>query len=789
MADIGSLWVKLGLKDAQYNKGLDKASKKTKGFGKMIGGLGPLIGTAFTVGAVVSFGKAIVTLTSEFGSMMSRVNALTSATKDQSDALRIQAQILGQETQFTATQAAEAMTFLAQAGLEVDQIYKAMPSTLELAAAGQITLAEAADISTNIMSAYGLVAEDLGRVNDIIANTSTKANTNVREFAEAFKFVGPIAKKTGQTIEDVSASIGLLANSGIKGTMAGTALRTMMSKLIDPTGDAAEILKKFNITTVTASGKLRRMNDILADMKKAGLSTADMFKIFDLRAAGAASILVDASDTFEGFVNVVGRSGTAARIASEQMDNLKGDALRITSAWQGLLLSLGQSSEGFLRGVTQIATGVLNWLTPQEKLSEALIETRIQMNAEIDALKSGNITGEARAGLIDKINRQYRDYLPNLIDEETSLEEINILQAKANELLFDKIKLRAQEEVLTEELEKVAKVQKTLLEAQIRLEKMRNTEISKYATSLAGMQSPAEAHAFATGIQAGKVGKLVEKLKDAQKAFNELKAATAFTEDVVIPGVDTGGGDDTGGGRSDGGSAGDMIKFFVKDSAEELDKEWNSLLQNFEIFPQSWLGDQAEKLGDTFAPILDNLALETTSWADIMKEKQAEVNTGWVSMAEIIGRVANGIANAKGNWAAMSATVLSGIGQMIPQIKGIVAATKALFVAKQAEAVAGAAASSQSVPFPFNIAALATSVGAVLASIAPFVGSFATGIDNVPFDGLAMIHKGEAVIPASENRRGGGGRGGRGGQLSVVVGARELRFILDEEERITGNSF
>ncbi len=238
MAQAGSLWVRLGLKSKEFNQGLNKAQARTKAFSSQVTKLGAAIGVGFGVIALVSFTKKLISVQAEFSSMMSRVQALTGATDQMSEALSKQAQILGRETQFSAVEASAAMTFLAQAGLDVNQIMKAMPNALELAATGQISLAEAADISTNIMSAYGLQAEDLGRVNDIIANTSTSANTNVREFAEAFKMVGPIAKSAEQGIEEVSASIGLLANAGIKGTMAGTALRTMMSKLIAPIGGA-----------------------------------------------------------------------------------------------------------------------------------------------------------------------------------------------------------------------------------------------------------------------------------------------------------------------------------------------------------------------------------------------------------------------------------------------------------------------------------------------------------------------------------------------------------------------
>ena len=232
---------KLRAKLAQTRKGMGGLNNTAKQ-------LGSSLAMAFAGGVVISgitnLGRKVFDLQKEFSFMMSRVQALTGASDTLSKALNKQAQILGKKTQFTAVQAAEAMTFLAQAGLDANKIYSAMPSTLELAAAGQISLAEAADISTNVMSAYNLQARDLGRVNDIIANTTTNANTNVLEFAEAFKMVGPIAKAAKIPMEEISAAIGILGNAGIKGTMAGTQLRAMIAKLVNPTGKAAKVLKE-----------------------------------------------------------------------------------------------------------------------------------------------------------------------------------------------------------------------------------------------------------------------------------------------------------------------------------------------------------------------------------------------------------------------------------------------------------------------------------------------------------------------------------------------------------------
>lgn len=706
MADIGSLWVRLGLKDAQYNKGLDKASKKTKGFAKVIKGLGPLIGGALAVGTVVRFGKEIFNLTAEFGSMMSRVQALTGANEDMTQTLRDQAKVLGKQTQFTATQAAEAMTFLAQAGLEVNQIYAAMPDALNLAAAGQISLAEAADISTNVMSAYGLAAEDLGRVNDIIINTTTNANTNVREFAEAFKMVGPIAKGAGQGIADVSAMIGLLGNAGIKGTMAGTALRTMMSKLIAPTGDAAKILERFAITTVTAEGKLRPMNDILIEMNKAGMNVADMFTVFDLRAAGAGSVLKDTSLTFEDFLVNVEKTGTAARIAAKQMDNLKGDSLELKSAWQGMMLEIGENSEGIFRGTIQFLTDMTNAL------------------------------GQMFGGENAKINKRIEDMAKSfgLLSEEEGVIEIEKMGKKVSSL---------------------------------------NNEIESLNSSMEALKK-----------KKGGLNEFIQAKQKVEDLGKELRIVEGILRKVspkkVVPKpTGGGGGDDGGGGRDETGI--DLLS----EQLQQIEKEAAALDLVIDEITQPWeFGEVAASIADGYFPIVNE-----------MVEKNDEVKRSFVSL-QAASKVSfdSMIQNAKA-WSEgiAESTARSGAGlrEFGNEVRRAVKESIALYLSQAVAAMVTGALRDTALasgPFGFLIAPLAAAGAAAAANSAfdALIPSFATGIDNVPHDMLANIHEGEKIIPKSENRR---GAGGRGGQLSVVVNGRDLKFILDEEERITGNSF
>lgn len=335
--------------------------KVFQGIKTQIMAIGPLLGAAFAIQQVASFASSILTLGSDFTSVMSRVQALTRATEEEFLVLEERAKELGATTQFSASQAAEAMVFLAQAGFNTKQIFDALPATLQLAAAGQLDLATAADIASNVLSGYGLQAEELGRVNDIIIATTSKANTNVMQFSEAFKTAAPIAKSAGIEIEEAASAIGTLANAGIQGSLGGTALRGVIAGLISPSNEAKKELDKLGVSATNADGSFRDLSGIFQDLQDAGVTTAQLFTIFGREAASAAAVFTQAGDGLGEFADVLGGSfGIAASIATEQMNNLKGDSLELESAIEGQMLTVFEALEGVLRFVTQAVTFLIN---------------------------------------------------------------------------------------------------------------------------------------------------------------------------------------------------------------------------------------------------------------------------------------------------------------------------------------------------------------------------------------------------------------------------------------------
>ena len=275
-----------------------------------------LKGAFITLGAGLVF-KNIIKIGMDFDRSMNIVQVVSHATAQEFKELTAIAKKMGEQTEFTASQAADALKFLSMAGLTATQSIKALPQMLDLATAGQIDLARAADISTNIMTMMGLRVEELTRVNDAFVAVQATANTNIEELAQAFIFAGPKAKAFGVDVEQLTSLIGLLANAGIKGTLGGTTLRQSMMRLLDPTKDATEILKKYGINIVDSTGKLRPYLDILKDLADANLDVIQVTKLFGARAGNIQVILDQGSVAIQKYIDKIKSMGGEAATAAE----------------------------------------------------------------------------------------------------------------------------------------------------------------------------------------------------------------------------------------------------------------------------------------------------------------------------------------------------------------------------------------------------------------------------------------------------------------------------------------
>jgi TP901 family phage tail tape measure protein len=294
------------------------------------------------VAAVAAFAKA-TRLVAGFEQSMANVKAVTQATVGEFEQLNEQARELGKTTQFSASQAAQAMEFLGMAGLETRQIISTLPNVLLLAAAGGIELASAADYATGIMAGFGLAADESRRVADVLAYSATASKTTIADMSEAMKFAAPIAKSLGVSFEDTAAAAAVLANNQIKGTLAGTGIRRILADLASPTNEAREAIERIGLTVQDVSPLYNDFSDILQKFADVNFTARDAVDIFGKQGMTPMLALVDAKSIgkFDDLSDAMENSaGAAQKMADIKMDTLAGDWKKFTSAVEELTIAI-----------------------------------------------------------------------------------------------------------------------------------------------------------------------------------------------------------------------------------------------------------------------------------------------------------------------------------------------------------------------------------------------------------------------------------------------------------------
>lgn len=336
-------------------------------FGKMNVGIGQQLDALTTKmvrwGALagVVFGgialRAITRLGTEFQTRMSAVGAFANATGAEFDQLRSQALALGEATVFTATNAAEAMEQLGLAGFKTTEILQVMPNVLSLAAAGTLSMADAAQISSNVMRQMGLDASGFSKAVDTLAFAAAESTTTVSELGTAFSYAGNVARTLGLKVEDVASALALLANQGIQGERAGTGLVRILSVMLGKTEEGEKGLAKFNLKLFDQKGAFVGLAEAMRRMQAAGLTTQDVMEGFGQRGGPTMLALMNAgSKALDDFTEKTkGAGGVAADMAKKLRDNLAGDAEQATGALQTLAITMFDKVTPALRAVTQAA--------------------------------------------------------------------------------------------------------------------------------------------------------------------------------------------------------------------------------------------------------------------------------------------------------------------------------------------------------------------------------------------------------------------------------------------------
>lgn len=321
-------------------------------------------------GVVTAAGTAAVKTAADFESAMSKVAAVSGATGSDLDALTKKAREMGSRTKFSASEAAEAMNYMAMAGWKTEDMLSGIEGVMNLAAASGEDLAVTSDIVTDAMTAFGLTAKDSKHFADVLAAASSNANTNVSMMGETFKYCAPIAGSLGFSVEDTVEAIGLMANAGIKSAQAGTSLRTVMTSLTGDVKICGSEIGEVTVATANADGSMRDLGDILADCREAfsGLTESEKAAAAEsLVGKNAMSGFLALMDAGEGDVNKLSGAindcdGAAQKMADTMNDNLEGQFTILKSALEELAISFGQLLIPVLKDVVQWIQGFVGFL-------------------------------------------------------------------------------------------------------------------------------------------------------------------------------------------------------------------------------------------------------------------------------------------------------------------------------------------------------------------------------------------------------------------------------------------
>lgn len=422
MAYDGSLTFNTSIDGSGFQSGLSKLGGAAK-TGLKVAGVA--IGTV-TAGLAAA-GAASIKLGSDFEAGMSRVKAISGATEEEFKALNDQAKQLGADTAFSASQAAEGMENLASAGFSVEEITAAMPGLLDLAAASGEDLAASSEIAASAIRAFGLEADDAGHVADVLAANANMTNAAVVDTGYAFKYVAPIAKSLGISMEETAASIGILSNAGIKGEQAGTVLRGAMTRLVKPTEAAANAAEALGVSFFDSSGTMKPLSTIIGDLQKSTANLSDEQKnaylstIFGTEALSGMLALIDAgpeqlTELTQAYETC---DGAAADAAATMQDNLKGAIEGLSGSAESLGITIYESMAEPLKEAAKQGTDYVNQLTTafQRGGFEGLIAEAGDIFAEL-ATKAAESTPkmiDAAVGFINSFVRGIKDHSSELV--------------------------------------------------------------------------------------------------------------------------------------------------------------------------------------------------------------------------------------------------------------------------------------------------------------------------------------------------------------------------------------
>lgn len=378
--NMGTVIAYLELDTSKFSKGFVSAYNDLKVFGdksataeQKLNGLssafkttGGLLSRNVTL-PIVGVGAAAVKTATDFEAGMSEVKAISGATGSEFDALREKAIEMGAKTKFFASDSADAFKYMAMAGWDASAMMDGIAGVMDLAAASGEDLATTSDIVTDALTAFGLQASDSAHFADVLAQASSKSNTNVGLMGETFKYVAPVAGALGYSIEDTAVAIGLMANSGIKGSQAGTALRSIITRLAKPVGEAKDAVEELGISITNADGTMKPLSQTMVELREkfAGLTEEQKAQYAAMLAeqegmSGLLAIVNASDEDFQKLTDEINNAnGAAEDMASVMMDNTAGAVEQLKGALESAGILIGEKLTPYIRKLAEWITGLV----------------------------------------------------------------------------------------------------------------------------------------------------------------------------------------------------------------------------------------------------------------------------------------------------------------------------------------------------------------------------------------------------------------------------------------------
>lgn len=393
MATVASIVVSLTASTSRFEKALGGAQRMTERFVKQTKAITRDLDEIARYGrkaglALAAMGGALAGVTKAAANHeenMLRVKAVTRATVAEYHAMSKAAIDLSTKTVHSLDQIGESMKFLGMAGYNTNQILSMTPVVARLATVGAMDMSKAADIASGIVAGYGLEVEQLAWATDILASAMTGSKSDLEGLGEAFKYVGPVASSAGMEFETTAAAIALLHNANITGSLAGTAFKNAITRLLSPSQNAQRILKRLGITTKDSSGRLRDFSDIVGDLAKSGATTANIMTIFGQRAGPAMAKLIDqGADSLDAFIiRLKQAGGLAEQIESEQMHSFNAQFKLMKGQIKALAVEIGDKLLPYMKTANYYINDTVEYLRNLDDETKQNVVRMVSLSAAV----------------------------------------------------------------------------------------------------------------------------------------------------------------------------------------------------------------------------------------------------------------------------------------------------------------------------------------------------------------------------------------------------------------------